>query len=155
MITQSEVSQLREFHAQHFPQQRVPSLTGWVEQFPANPQTESGHSPEESAGLGYYSDGTRRTLTDEQIKMFRHSEIQRLLNERSTIKEKEERQKRRIDREQTSPGALDRKKHQHNDDPGPNVVDTLLYDDVEDSLETPKALEATRRTFLWPQLRDS
>lgn len=29
--------------------------------------------------LGYYPDGTKRTLTDEQIAIFRHSEIQRLL----------------------------------------------------------------------------
>ena len=29
--------------------------------------------------LGYYSNGTKRTLTDEQIAMFRHSEIQTIL----------------------------------------------------------------------------
>lgn len=29
-------------------------------------------------GLGYYPDGVKRTLTDEQIAMFRHSEIQAL-----------------------------------------------------------------------------
>lgn len=29
--------------------------------------------------LGFYEDGTERTLTDEQIAMFRHSEIQRLI----------------------------------------------------------------------------
>lgn len=154
MITESEVSQLREFHAQHFPQQPVPSLTGRIEQVEANPATDSGLPPENSSGLGYYRDGTKRTLTDEQIEMFRHSEIQRLLNERRTIKEKEERQKRRIDREQTSPGPLDRKKYRHTDDPGTNLVETLLYDDVEGSLETLKAVEKTRREFLWPQLRD-
>lgn len=30
-------------------------------------------------GLGYYPDGWKRTLTDEQIAIFRHSEIQELL----------------------------------------------------------------------------
>lgn len=30
-------------------------------------------------GLGYYPDGRKRTLTDEQIAIFRHSEIQELL----------------------------------------------------------------------------
>lgn len=30
-------------------------------------------------GLGYYSDGEKRTLTDTQISIFRHSEIQRIL----------------------------------------------------------------------------
>jgi hypothetical protein len=38
--------------------------------------------------LGYYTDGTKRTLTDEQIAIFRHSEIQELVklyrNEAST-----------------------------------------------------------------------
>lgn len=32
-------------------------------------------------GLGYYVDGVKRTLTDEQIDMFRHSEIQSLIRE--------------------------------------------------------------------------
>lgn len=34
---------------------------------------------EEDDGLGYYDDGVKRTLTDEQIAMFRHSEIESLL----------------------------------------------------------------------------
>lgn len=38
--------------------------------------------PEEDDGLGYYPDGVKRTLTDEQIAMFRHSEIQVLLKSR-------------------------------------------------------------------------
>ncbi|OTA92502.1 hypothetical protein M434DRAFT_31755 [Hypoxylon sp. CO27-5] len=33
---------------------------------------------EEDDGLGYYSDGVKRTLTDEQIEIFRHSEIEAL-----------------------------------------------------------------------------
>jgi hypothetical protein len=33
-------------------------------------------------GLGYYEDGVKRTLTDEQIRIFRHSEIHALLRER-------------------------------------------------------------------------
>ena len=37
---------------------------------------------EEEDDLGYYPDGAKRTLTDEQIAMFRHSEIQTLLRER-------------------------------------------------------------------------
>ena len=32
--------------------------------------------------LGWYYDGVKRTLTDEQIAMFRHSEIHRLLQRR-------------------------------------------------------------------------
>ncbi|KAF2234463.1 hypothetical protein EV356DRAFT_515112 [Viridothelium virens] len=37
---------------------------------------------EEDDGLGHYPDGTKRTLTDEQIAIFRHTEIQTLLRER-------------------------------------------------------------------------
>lgn len=37
---------------------------------------------EEDDGLGYYADGTKRTLTDEQIAMFRHSEIETILRQR-------------------------------------------------------------------------
>ncbi|KAK0367193.1 hypothetical protein LTR59_006831 [Friedmanniomyces endolithicus] len=56
-------------------------------------QYESTMTPEEE-GLGYYADGTRRTLTDEQIAMFRHSEIEHLLRERRLVREEEEYQNR-------------------------------------------------------------
>ncbi|ESZ98138.1 hypothetical protein SBOR_1517 [Sclerotinia borealis F-4128] len=38
-------------------------------------------------GLGYYSDGVKRTLTDEQIAIFRHSEIQTILRKRRHAEE--------------------------------------------------------------------
>ena len=37
--------------------------------------------------MGYYPDGNKRTLTDEQIAMFRHSEIYSILRERQVHKE--------------------------------------------------------------------
>ena len=37
--------------------------------------------------LGYYPDGVKRTLTDEQIAMFRHSEIYSILRERQVLEE--------------------------------------------------------------------
>jgi hypothetical protein len=37
---------------------------------------------EEEDGLGYYSDGVKRTLTDEQIEIFRHSELEALRKEK-------------------------------------------------------------------------
>ncbi|OKL56395.1 hypothetical protein UA08_08070 [Talaromyces atroroseus] len=40
--------------------------------------------------LGYYKDGVKRTLTDEQIKIFRHSEIHALLRERQRLREEQE-----------------------------------------------------------------
>ena len=44
----------------------------------------------EDDGLGYYEDGVKRTLTDEQIAIFRHSEIQTLLRERQNAEEAKE-----------------------------------------------------------------
>ena len=37
--------------------------------------------------LGYYPDGAKRTLTDKQIAIFRHSEIYSILREREVLKE--------------------------------------------------------------------
>ncbi|KAL9047847.1 MAG: hypothetical protein Q9162_007931 [Coniocarpon cinnabarinum] len=45
---------------------------------------------EEDDGLGYYADGVKRTLTDEQIAMFRHTEIQKLLQRQRRKREAEE-----------------------------------------------------------------
>ncbi|KAI0810259.1 hypothetical protein GGR55DRAFT_678855 [Xylaria sp. FL0064] len=43
---------------------------------------------EEDDGLGYYPDGVKRTLTDEQIVIFRHSELEALRRaERKTLKQ--------------------------------------------------------------------
>ncbi|KAK4565593.1 hypothetical protein LTR86_004210 [Recurvomyces mirabilis] len=47
--------------------------------------------------LGHYADGTRRTLTDEQIALFRHSEIEQLLRERRLRREEEDDQARDTD----------------------------------------------------------
>jgi hypothetical protein len=39
---------------------------------------EEYYDEEEDDGLGYYPDGVKRTLTDEQIAIFRHSELEAL-----------------------------------------------------------------------------
>lgn len=49
--------------------------------FKAQPVIEE-HKADHDDCLGYYEDGVKRTLTDEQIAMFRHSEIQALLRDR-------------------------------------------------------------------------
>ena len=41
----------------------------------------------EDDDLGYYPDGAKRTLTDDQIAMFRHSEVYSILRERQVRKE--------------------------------------------------------------------
>jgi hypothetical protein len=84
LITQDD---LRAFHAKHFPDAQVPEhfLHG-VEQGQSQEAAEEYYE-EEDDGLGYYLDGTKRTLTDEQIAMFRHSEIQSILRKRRLQKE--------------------------------------------------------------------
>lgn len=45
-------------------------------------ELEDYYHDDDEDGLGYYSDGEKRTLTDEQIQMFRPSEIQTILRRR-------------------------------------------------------------------------
>ncbi|KAK5062481.1 hypothetical protein LTR84_004553 [Exophiala bonariae] len=156
MISESEAAQLQDFHTKHFPGQPVPSLTSPSEQDATLLATDTVYLEDEPTGLGYYSDGTRRTLTDEQIKMFRHSEIQRLLSERRAKNERQERQKRKSDRVHTNSTTVEVKKRPHYDDPSTNQIETLLYDDdTSNSAEAPNLVTTKAKTeFLWPQLRD-
>ena len=41
---------------------------------------ECGYDEEEEDDLGYYPDGVKRTLTDAQIAIFRHTEYQEMLS---------------------------------------------------------------------------
>lgn len=82
------IDDLRVFHAKHFPHAALPG------QFMCSTETTQGHVSdaveeyyEEDDGLGYYPDGTKRTLTDEQIAIFRHSEIQEILRKRRLQRE--------------------------------------------------------------------
>ncbi|KAJ5538991.1 hypothetical protein N7513_007323 [Penicillium frequentans] len=64
---------LQAFQVQHFPGHEIVSA-------PADePEYEDVGDDED---LGYYPDGVKRTLTDEQIRIFRHSEIHSLLRVR-------------------------------------------------------------------------
>ncbi|KAJ5263889.1 hypothetical protein N7478_011494 [Penicillium angulare] len=66
---------LQAFHAQHFPGHETPNA-------PATQPVDNDEYNEEAGeeeDLGYYPDGVKRTLTDEQIRIFRHSEIHALL----------------------------------------------------------------------------
>ncbi|KAJ4345310.1 uncharacterized protein N0V89_011440 [Didymosphaeria variabile] len=77
------VDDLRQFHAKHFPHAPIPEhyLHGMDHE-----AQEQSHDDGDD-GLGYYDDGVKRTLTDEEIAIFRHSEIQRILLERRRLKE--------------------------------------------------------------------
>ena len=48
------------------------------------------HYDEEEHDLGYYPDGTKRTLTDQEIEIFRHSEIHALLRAKELRDEERE-----------------------------------------------------------------
>lgn len=63
-------------------------------------QNEEGEPNYEDDDLGYYPDGVKRTLTNEQIAMFRHSEIYSLVRKREIQNET-----RDID-EHVDPGPL-------------------------------------------------
>jgi hypothetical protein len=75
---------LAAFHKAHF---STPSLDHFSTHFLGPAPEDENQEEEEDDGLGYYPDGVKRTLTDEQIAMFRHSEIQALLRERRHAEE--------------------------------------------------------------------
>ncbi|RYO67295.1 hypothetical protein AA0113_g4834 [Alternaria arborescens] len=79
------VDDLRAFHAQHFPHAPAPEHV--LHGFEPEAEAAEEYFDEADDGLGYYPDGTKRTLTDEQIAMFRHSEIHAMLRKRRLQKE--------------------------------------------------------------------
>ncbi|PYH47657.1 uncharacterized protein BP01DRAFT_193683 [Aspergillus saccharolyticus JOP 1030-1] len=110
---------LQAFQAKHFPAHALiaPTPAHYLSRFQAQqePLTKQGHAPQEGDltantheheseydgydydddddGLGYYPDGVKRTLTDEQIRIFRHSEIHALLRQKE-LREEAERERR-------------------------------------------------------------
>lgn len=80
---------LRAFHSKHFPQAAEPKT--FLHGVDVDAAAEDYH--EEDAyyeDLGHYWDGAQRTLTDEQISMFRHSEIQAILRQREKLQDREQ-----------------------------------------------------------------
>lgn len=152
MIGQAEIDRLRLFHAAHFPNQPNPNPLASYPDHYEGPATDQNNEADGGDALGYYEDGVRRTLTDEQIQMFRHSEIQRLLNERRTAREKEERRSRKKARAKDASGAVEERKKRRFDDRPPSeepTVDTLMYDDVQD---TNADSQSATKKFLWPKI---
>jgi hypothetical protein len=148
MIESREIDRLRQFHATHFPGQPVPNVDCSPRQSAEEAPPAKVNDLDNDDGLGYYGDGVKRTLTAEQVEMFRHSEIQRLLNERRATREKEEKQAGRKDREARRNRAA-RPPKQHFDDQPKQAdlsIDSLMYDDQ------PAPEERRPKQFLWPQL---
>ncbi|KAL2802643.1 hypothetical protein BJX63DRAFT_425910 [Aspergillus granulosus] len=88
---------LQSFQAKHFP-------TSVQAPEPTNESYDD--DDEDDDGLGYYPDGVKRTLTDEQIRIFRLSEIHALLRERQ-IKQENEEYARRVSEQAEAPNSSD------------------------------------------------
>ncbi|KAJ5818189.1 hypothetical protein N7474_003780 [Penicillium riverlandense] len=81
----NHVEDLQTFHSKHFPHQPPATL----------PEYTNEQNADDDPDLGFYPDGVQRTLTDEQIRIFRHSEIHALLRERQLREDDEEYEVRR------------------------------------------------------------
>lgn len=75
---------LLQFHITHFPGQPLPPISHPILGFSSTTALqELENLGQVGDALGYYEDGVKRTLTDEQIAIFRHTEIQELLRTRA------------------------------------------------------------------------
>lgn len=91
------------FHAAHF---GGTSTGHFARQF-LGPVEDVYEEEVEDNGLGYYPDGVKRTLTDEQIAIFRHSEIQAILRKRRHAEEANQTLDEQIKSETPKPNHLE------------------------------------------------
>lgn len=87
VLTWKRQEDLQKFQANHFGAST--SLVGHPGPLQSDLVEEHVESYDQDDNLGYYKDGTKRTLTHEQIQIFRHSEIHALLRERERLREEE------------------------------------------------------------------
>ncbi|KAF1812404.1 hypothetical protein P152DRAFT_474094 [Eremomyces bilateralis CBS 781.70] len=78
---------LESFHSAHFPEAPIPviALQALESRVP-----EAHELGEDDDWLGHYPDGVKRTVTDDEVAIFRHSEIQGLLRQRRQAAENEQ-----------------------------------------------------------------
>ena len=91
LISRSWQEDLQAFHAAHFPGHPPTQI---------QPSTEADAEEDD---LGYYPDGVKRTLTDEQIQIFRHTEIHELIRARQLEQDAAEYEDRRQGSEDGEP----------------------------------------------------
>lgn len=123
---------------------------------PDLPASQSDNTKEQQPDdddLGYYNDGVQRTLTDDQVAMFRNSEVQRLLADRRRAKEQEEEQKQEKEEKYR---ARSRKRHRPESSQaqqGKNESGYRTVPDVESLIyeDEPVAVDRSK-TFQWPKL---
>jgi Protein of unknown function (DUF3807) len=149
----SYTQKLSLFHQNHFPGQQVPDIPSsefQEEVLEVAEDPEVAEDVEDEIDLGFYGDGVRRTLTDEQIKMFRHSEIQRLLRGRRNARRKREHDLRK--REKNNQKNASRPPHFHADAAQHDAqIHILQYDDAPS--DTIKIHKQGESKFLWPVLQ--
>lgn len=73
---------LYAFHHRHFSQDAVDQFEFTFLNLGEQPALHDSEIWAETDDLGYYKDGVKRTLTDEQIEIFRHSELEALRRKR-------------------------------------------------------------------------
>lgn len=78
---------LYAFHARGFGATRAPAHLIPIEGSSSDHRILENAGGEDVDELGYYPDGVKRTLTDEQITMFRHSEVYSILRKRQVLAE--------------------------------------------------------------------
>lgn len=144
-LTSVEIEQLHRFHSIHFKDPRIPRIGR------ASGTTGDWHNDYKTTDddFGHYDDGVRRTLSTAQVKMFRHSEIHRLLQARRQQREREQEEARQRNKREQRRQA----ERRHYDQPDHNNVETLTYDDVEPQAVSEDAAHTNSpRHFLWPKL---
>jgi hypothetical protein len=148
-LNQDAIESLHQFHLAHFKDQRVPSIKSGPSVMYHEDLDAATTTNEYEAS--FYTDGARRTLSDDQIAMFRHSEIQRLLLAREQRREQEEKDRKRRLRRQQRDAARGQRLRDETDTEQQTVpqVDTLMYDD-----DTPAigSLPDGEKKFMWPAL---
>ncbi|KAI6366717.1 hypothetical protein MCOR25_005083 [Pyricularia grisea] len=83
----AEVDDLAAFHQKHFSEI---SLSNFATQFLSAEDHDCTEEDDCDDGLGYYPDGVKRTLTDEQIEIFRHSELEAERRKAEKARDKED-----------------------------------------------------------------
>lgn len=89
---------LQSFHLSHFHAPDPSSGLAVTSAQDNNIDDSTYHESLYEDDLGYYPDGAKRTLTDDQIRIFRHSEIQTLLRARRLAREQAEEEKEKKER---------------------------------------------------------
>lgn len=101
---------------------------------------------EDDDGLGYYPDGVKRTLTDEQVAIFRHSELERLRRAKEAEEAKEE---AKASRKRTAAEALSPAADTAAPAPAPAAENGEIPDDLSEEGEiegpAPKKRKKNRR----------